>query len=71
MARRAQHLRCSLCERSERADNKLDKEIKDMKIDSVQQAVKTELKIWADVAQKGIASKPITTKIVKEAVKNS
>ena len=25
MARRAQHLRCSLCERSERADNKLDK----------------------------------------------
>ena len=24
MARRAQHLRCSLCERSERADNKLD-----------------------------------------------
>ena len=25
MARRAQHLRCSLSERSERADNKLDK----------------------------------------------
>ena len=25
MARRAQHLRCSLCERSERGDNKLDK----------------------------------------------
>ena len=24
MARRAQHLRCSLCERSERGDNKLD-----------------------------------------------
>ena len=25
MARRAQHLRCSLCERSERAENRLDK----------------------------------------------
>ena len=28
-------------------------EIKDMKIDSVQQTVKTELKTWADVAQNG------------------
>ena len=45
-------------------------DINDMKIDSVQQAVKTELKTWADVAQKGIASKPITTKIVKEAVRS-
>ena len=26
MSRRAQHLRCSLCERSERADNRLDKD---------------------------------------------
>ena len=45
-------------------------EIKGLKIDSVQQAVKTELKTWADVAQKGIDSKPMTTKIVKEAVRS-
>ena len=40
-------------------------EIKDMRIDSVQQAVKTELKTWADVAQKGIVSKPISMLIAR------
>ena len=45
-------------------------EIKDMKIDPVQQAVKKELKTWADAAQKGIVSKPITSQIVKQAVRS-
>ena len=35
-------------------------QIQDMKIDSVQQTVKTELRTWADVAKKGVISKPIT-----------
>ena len=45
-------------------------EIQDKQIDSVQQAVKTELKTWADVAKQGITSKPITKHTVKEAVRS-
>ena len=45
-------------------------EIHDKQIDSVQQTVKTELKTWADVAKKGITSKPITKHTVKEAVRS-
>ena len=45
-------------------------EIQGKQIDSVQQTVKTELKTWADVAQQGIASKPLTKHTVKEAVRS-
>jgi hypothetical protein len=41
-----------------------------MKIDSVQQTVKTELRTWADVAERGVISKPITKNTVKKAVRS-
>ena len=41
-----------------------------MKIDSVHQTVKTELKSWADIPKKGIASKTVTVNTVKEAVRS-
>ena len=45
-------------------------QMQEVKIDSVHQTVKTELKSWADIAKKGIASKAVTADTVKEAVRS-
>ena len=45
-------------------------QMQETKIDSVHQTVKTELKSWADIAKKGIASNTVTANTVKEAVRS-
>ena len=45
-------------------------QIQDLKMDSVQQTVKTELKSWADVARTGLGVKPVTANTVKEAMRS-